>query len=83
MDATTIQKEQVLLANWRKLAPEQQDALAEYVAKLEHLKGTPGKVFVERTQHLHISDEDAQAMIQAIEEAFEQVEDFPEVNFDE
>ncbi len=82
MDATTIQKEQVLLANWRKLPPEQQDALVEYVAKLARPRGTPGKIFLERTKHLHISDEDAQAMIQAIEEAFEQVEDFPEVNFD-
>lgn len=45
-------------------------------------KTVSGKEFVEKTQHIRISDDDATEMMQAIESAFNTIEDI-EVNLDE
>jgi hypothetical protein len=73
------------------------DAIIEYVDKLDleglqqvltyaralskRPKGLTGEEFLERTKHIHIDADDLKQMEEAIEEAFEQVGDLPEVKF--
>ncbi|MBE2184932.1 MAG: hypothetical protein IAE89_15995 [Anaerolineae bacterium] len=57
--------------------------VVELANRLARLQGTPGKVFVQQTRDIHIEPDDINRMTDAINEAFKQVEDFPEVIFDE
>jgi hypothetical protein len=75
--------EEELIERVRRLDAEKQRKVLDYVRDLERPKGESGRVFLERTQHVHIDPDDLKLMEQAIEEWCERIDDFPEVNFDE
>jgi uncharacterized protein with ParB-like and HNH nuclease domain len=64
------------------LDAEQQRLVLTYVQALsKRPKGLTGEEFLERTKHIHIDEDDLKQMEEAIEEAFEQVGDLPEIKF--
>lgn len=60
-----------------------EDQQREILRTIETLKsrpkGEPGWLFLERTKNIRFDDD----MIKAIEEAFDNIDDDPDVNFDE
>lgn len=66
-----------------RLTSEQQQQVLAFAESIARPRGTPGKLAVQYAREIALSDEDAEAMMQAIDEACEQVEDSPEVNLDE
>lgn len=82
MTDATITLEQELLDQVRKLDRNQQRRVVAYARALHtRPKGQSGAEFLERTKNIHIDADDLKRMEQAIEEAFEQISDLPEVNF--
>lgn len=63
-----ISFEDEIIERVRKLDAENQRKVLEYVRSLPTPKGTPGKVFLERTRDIHIDPDDLKLMEQAIEE---------------
>ncbi|MBZ0281628.1 MAG: hypothetical protein K8L97_12885 [Anaerolineae bacterium] len=78
-----ITLEQEIMDVVRKLNIEEQRTVLEQARRLAEPKGEPGWLFLERTQNIHIAADDLKLMEQAIEEAFEKIDDLPEVKFDE
>lgn len=78
-----ISYEREILDALHKLNVDQQRRVLEFAQGLTRPKGEPGWLFLERTRDIHIEPDDLKAMEQAIEEACEQIHDFPEVNLDE
>ena len=75
--------EQELLQKVRKLNGEQKQRVLEYVEKqLSPIKGTPGKLALQYAREIDFSREDLAEMQAAIEEAFETIDDFPDVDLD-
>jgi hypothetical protein len=83
MTDMTITFEQELLEAARQLDKEGQRRILAYARALRtRPKGLSGQEFLERTKDIHIDPDDLRRMEQAIEEAFEQVSNLPEVRFD-
>ena len=75
--------EQELLDAARQLDREQQRRVLIYARALRtRPKGLSGQEFLERTKDIRIDPDDLNRMSQAIEEAFEQINELPEVRFD-
>lgn len=75
--------EQEILAEAKKLNPDQQRLILAYARALAtRPKGMSGKAFLEATQNIHIDPDDLKRMEEAIEAEFEQVRDLPEVDLD-
>jgi hypothetical protein len=67
----------------KQLNEDNQRKVLEYARSLSRPKGISGKAFLEHTRDIRISSDDLKLMTDAIEEAFEVIEDFPKVSFDE
>jgi hypothetical protein len=78
MTANLIERE--LLEVVQGLTDDQKQTVLQYARTIKQPVGEPGWLFVERTRHIHIPAEDLEAMQKAIDEAFGQIEDFPEVD---
>lgn len=74
--------EKELLAAVRNLTDTEKSNLLKQVQLRKQLGLVSGVDFLARTEHLQISDEDAREMMAAIEEAFEIIEDEPEIDLD-
>jgi hypothetical protein len=66
------------------LNENQQREILDTITRVKNRpRGEPGWLFLERTKDIHIDPEDLRLMEQAIEEEFENIEEEPDVNFDE
>lgn len=78
-----ISYEDEILASIRLLDEAGQRRVLEFIRGLSRPKGEPGWKIVQHARKINISSKDLDEMRQAIEEACEIIEDFPEVNLDE
>ena len=66
------------------LNESQQREVLDTIARVKNRpQGTPGRLAVQIAREIGFSHEDLAQMEQAIEEAFENIDDFPEVNLDQ
>jgi|GEM_PF-5319250 len=75
--------ERAFVETVKLLSSRDQQMLLDLANRLARPHGTPGSLLIARAKDFEIDPADLQRMSDAIEEAFEQPEDFPEVNFDE
>lgn len=75
--------EQELLNEFRQLNETKQQQAVEYVRGLRlRPRGETGRKIIAHAQQINWPKEDLEEMARAIEEACEQVDDFPEVDLD-
>ena len=82
----TIQdaQEEQLITLYRQLTTTQRDLIFAYLKTLTEGRTTlSGTEFIEQAQAVDIDDDDLRLMAQAIADLQSQIEDFPEVDFDE
>jgi hypothetical protein len=60
--------EQEIIEQIRRLNPEQQKQVLNFVRELNHVQGETVEAFFERTSHIHIPKEDLDEMKRYIEE---------------
>jgi len=83
MADTTMTYEQELLEEARRLDPEQRRRVLAYARALRtRPKGMSGKEAIRIAREINFDSDELALMQQAIEEAFEQVDEFPEVDLD-
>lgn len=80
---SNITLEQEIMDVVRKLNIEQQQAVLEQVRRLVEPKGEPGWQIVQDARGIGFTSEDLAEMEKAVEQWCEQIDDFPEVDFDE
>jgi len=66
--------EQELLEQFNKLDTTQQQQVLDFVRRLVHPKGEPGKDFIERTSQIHFPKEDLEEIKWYIEEYEERID---------
>jgi hypothetical protein len=82
MTVTTLEQE--VLDELRRMSPSKQREALEAVRRINiHPEGEPGWKIIQHARAINFPLEDLEEMERAIEEACEEIEDDPEVNFDE
>ena len=78
-----VNYEEEVLKILRTLDDSKKQAVLDMAKSLsKHPPSISGKELLDRTKNIRLSDEDAQEMMQAIDEAFNSIEDI-QVNLDE
>jgi outer membrane protein assembly factor BamD (BamD/ComL family) len=82
MSETTLEQEIVEVVH--KLTPEMQRKALEYLKNLSSApRGTPGYLAIQYAREIGFAREDLAQMEAAVNEMKQQIDDFPEVEFDE
>lgn len=80
---TDVSYEDEILEQIRRLDLEGQRRVLEFARSLGRPKGEPGWRIVQHAREINFPKDDLAEIQQAIEDFCEQVEDFPEIDFDE
>lgn len=75
--------EQEIMAEVQKLDMEKRRKALDYVRSLARPRGISGKLAVQYAREIGFPKEDLEEMQQAINKLGEQIDDFPQVRFDE
>jgi hypothetical protein len=78
-----VNYEQEILELVRTLSDDQKQQALDYLRVLKRPKGELGWKVIQHSRELDFDLESLEQMERAIDEAFEVIEDFPEVNLDD